>query len=242
MHPLHPDRVLMWFPKCLYSWWWGHRVPEAEAMDCEEEVAAYVDASAQRYLSSLDEDAARRAASFFGRCRSLIDLGCGPAAIPLGVADRVPGLRIVGVDLSLPMLRRARHEANRRGMRDRLLLVCASSSALPFRGGSFDGACSNSLLHHLERLHLTIDELSRVVSSGAAVFLRDLRRPPRFLHKIHLAIFGRWYRGRMRELFDASVRAAYTRSELADLIRPLEGARVILRGGAHVEVVRDAAG
>ena len=242
MRQPHSGRVVMWLQKRLYSWWWGHRVPEAEAMDCEEEVAAYVDASAQRHLSGLDEGAARRAATFFGCCRCLIDLGCGPAAIPLSVADRVPGLRIVGVDLSLPMLRRARQEVNRRGKRDRLLLVCASCSALPFRDASFDGACSNSLLHHLDRPQLTLRELSRVMSSGAAVFLRDLRRPPRFLLRIHLAIFGRCYRGRMRELFDESVRAAYTRNELGELVEGLEGVRVILRGGAHLEVVRDAAG
>ena len=234
----HPGRAAMWILKRLLSWWWGHRVPETEAMDCEDEVAAYVDASTQRYLSSLDEEAARRAAPVFERCRSLIDLGCGPASIPLSVADRVPGLMIMGVDLSLPMLQRARQEAERRGMRDRLLLVCASSSALPFRGASFDGVCSNSLLHHLERPQLTIGEASRVVPSGAPMFLRDLRRPPRFLLRIHLAIYGHRYGARMRELFCASVRAAYTRRELADLVQPLEGARVILRGGAHVEVVR----
>jgi ubiquinone/menaquinone biosynthesis C-methylase UbiE len=230
----------MWIPERLYSWWWGRRVPEAEAMDSEEEVQAYAGAAAQRYLARLDEDAACRAALLFRRCRRVIDLGCGPAAIPLSVAARVPGLQVIGVDLSVPMLRQARIAASQRGIGERLSLVCANASALPFRDVCFDAACSNSLIHHLARPQQAMRELSRVTSPGAAMFLRDLRRPSRILLLPHLAIFGRWYRGQMRRLFEASVRAAYTKRELRELLRSFGRFRVARRGGAHVEAVRAA--
>jgi ubiquinone/menaquinone biosynthesis C-methylase UbiE len=222
------------------SCWWGRRVPEPEVMDSPDEVEAYTDAAAQRYLAQLDDGAARRAAALAPRARCAVDLGCGPAAIPLSVAGRLPDLFIVGVDLSLPMLRRARQEARRRGLGHSLRLVCASAAALPFRGGCFDLVMCNSLLHHLARPEQVMKEAARVAAPRAAFFLRDLRRPPRLCLGAHLRWFGRHYEGEMRRLFEISVRAAYTRREVQCQAEDLRGAAVRRRGGAHLEVVRAA--
>ncbi len=224
------------------AWWWGRRVPEPEAMEDSAEVEAYACAAAQRHLARLDEQVARRAAALFRGGRLALDLGCGPARIAIAVAGMGPGLFMIGVDLSLPMLRQARACIRQDGVRERLALVCASATALPFRDRCFDRVMSNSLLHHLAQPEQAMREIVRVAASDAVVFLRDLRRPCRLLMPLHLRLFGRHYQGVMRRLFDASVRAAYTPSELRAMARPLRGAKVCRRGCAHLELGQGAAG
>lgn len=225
---------------CVGCWWRGVRVPEPEAMDDPADVGAYAGAAAQRYLAGLDEGAARRAAHLAPERGWGLDVGCGPAGVPLRVAALRPALMLVGVDLSLPMLRQARAEAARQGLGSRLLLVRASAGALPFRDAAFDLVMSNSLLHHLAEPRRALADAARTAARGAAIFLRDLRRPPRPLLGAHIRFFGRHYNGGMRRLFEASVRAAYTCSELRQMLPVLPGVRVRWRGGAHVEALRPA--
>ncbi len=209
-------------------------------MEEPEEVDAYAASSASRYLARLDARAARRAAALSPASGWGMDVGCGPAAIPARLATLRTGLTLVGVDLSLPMLRRARAQARELGLCQRLFFVLASADALPFRGDCFGLVLSNSLLHHLNRPERAVAEMGRVAAGGAALFVRDLRRPPGPLLLVHLAIFGRHYRGTMRRLFEASVRAAYTCREARQLLAQLAGIRVRRRGGAHLEAVRRA--
>ena len=220
------------------SWWNGRRIPEPEAMDGSDEVAAYAGAAAQRHLARLDGLVARRAAGLAGSGTWAVDLGCGPAAIPLAVARLRPRLSVVAMDLSLPMLREGREQARRRRLAERIHFVCGSAAALPLRSGRFDLVMSNSLLHHLHDPGRGLGEAVRVASGTGAVFIRDLRRPPRFWVSAHLALFGRHYTGAMRRLFDASVRAAYTCAEVRRLVAPLAGMKVRPRGGAYLEAER----
>lgn len=211
-------------------------------MDDPAEVEAYAGAAAERHLARLDAVAARRAARLAAGGRRGVDLGCGPGSIPLQVAARCPDLLMVGVDLSLPMLRQAREQARRRGMEGRLLLVLGSAAALPLRSGLFDLVSSNSLLHHLADPGAAMQEAQRVAAPGAAVFFRDLRRPPAPLLGAHVAFCGRHYQGAMRRLFEQSVRAAYTPLEVRRLAAPIRGARVRRRGWAHLELIRPRRG
>lgn len=226
------------FVKRALAWWRGRRVPEPEAMDSAAEVEAYAGAAAERHLARLDAGGARRAADLAPRDGWALDVGCGPAAIPMAVAVLRPGLLVTGVDLSLPMLRQARAGALRRGLAGRIFLVRASASALPFRDAAFRLVMSNSLLHHLAQPERALRESARVAAPGAAFFFCDLRRPPRPCLPAHVRVFGRYYRGEMRRLFEASVRAAYTVAEARLLLEPLPGVRVRRRGGAHLEATR----
>ncbi|MBI2152247.1 MAG: class I SAM-dependent methyltransferase [Candidatus Rokubacteria bacterium] len=63
-----------------------------------------------------------------------LDLSCGTGNYALALAQR--GFRVVGVDVSEPMLRVARAKARRGGIA--LALVRADGGALPFRAGAFD--------------------------------------------------------------------------------------------------------
>src|SRR5512136_853076 len=77
----------------------------------------------------------------------VLDLGIGPGTGAIEMARADPARRHVGLDLSAPMLRRARGRARRAGLA--LPLLRADALALPLRAAAFDGATGHSLLYLL---------------------------------------------------------------------------------------------
>lgn len=151
------------------------RVPEPEVMDGLAESVAYARAD----FSAVNERFVADLLAGFPdvqRARA-IDLGCGPADIPLRLADAAPGARVLAVDASLAMIRLAREAVAARRLDHRVALVCARLPHLPLPGASFDAVVSNSLLHHLPDPAVFWREARRLGRAGAALFVMDLFRP-----------------------------------------------------------------
>jgi len=231
------------------SFWILERVPEPEEMDDSEEVASYSASAAERHLDAIDDTFVEHLSRLLGSALVSgvasgwsLDVGTGPAQIPIKVLTRFPALRMIGLDRSPNMLLCARQNAARGGVSDRLLLLRSDGHRLPFPDGAFSLVLCNSVLHHARNPAGLLRELFRVAAPGAAVLVRDLRRPARPLLRWHQWRHGRNYRGRMRDLFDASVRAAYTTEELRDFLQQAGVARaaVFRFGGAHMGVERSA--
>lgn len=108
----------------------------------------------------------------------VLDLGCGPADIPLRLCRALPEVEVVAVDGSEAMLalaRKALRAAGRVGERVTLELARLPDSALPDRG--FDAVISNSLLHHLPEPAVLWAEVRRLAMPGAPILIMDLVRP-----------------------------------------------------------------
>src|SRR5437867_5113589 len=212
------------------------RVPEPEVMSDEEEAESYASATALRHLEALDEEFVDRAISLAPDTEVVLDVGTGPAQIPIKLALRNPSLIIHGVDLSEAMLRKAAVNAGRWGVEMRILLNYGDAKGLPYDSGLFDMVLCNSVLHHVADPIRLIREMARVCKSSGALLLRDLRRPNRILHRYYVWRHGASYEGKMRELFEASVRAAYTLEELRSLIKQsgVPGLDAMRMGPAHI--------
>ena len=226
------------------SWFHLQRIPEPEVMDDLEGVEAYSAAASQAYLERIDRTFVEHALSLGVAEGHALDIGTGPGVIPIMLAARVPRLRLTGLDLSEPMLQKARNAAEEAGVSDRLDFRVGDARSLHFPEHSFDLVLCNSLLHHLPAPLALFNEISRVIKPGGAILLRDLRRPSRLEFPIHAGWFGRPYSGMMRQLYRDSRRAAYTRSELEDLLHRsnLAGARVFRTGRTHIGIEREAIG
>ncbi|MDE0184938.1 MAG: methyltransferase domain-containing protein [Candidatus Poribacteria bacterium] len=149
------------------------RILEPEVMDTREEAEAY-DAMDHGEVSDL----------FVGRIIELgacegkiLDLGTGTADIPILLAQRLPKIQIVGIDLSLNMLKLGEAHVADAGLADRIVLECVDAKSLPYPDQSFDGIISNSIIHHIPDPMPALREISRTVRSGGLIMIRDLIRP-----------------------------------------------------------------
>jgi ubiquinone/menaquinone biosynthesis C-methylase UbiE len=111
-----------------------------------------------------------------GHCRDMahrvsgprvLDLGVGPGVSGIEMARAAPGKRLIGLDRSASMLRRAKRHA--RAAVVTLPLVRADASRLPFGDGSFDGATGHSILYLLPDGDAALREVHRVLRPGGAV-------------------------------------------------------------------------
>jgi ubiquinone/menaquinone biosynthesis C-methylase UbiE len=108
---------------------------------------------------------------------SLVDLGCGPADIPIRFCRALPSVTVTAVDGSEAMLGPARAAVAAAGLESRVRLICARLPGLERPPGGFDGVVSNSLLHHVPRPEVFWSEVARLGRAGAAVLVTDLHRP-----------------------------------------------------------------
>ncbi len=153
------------------------RTPEpAELMDEAAQAKAYAEADfsdANTLFVTLLEQ--HGGASLDGR---VLDLGCGPADIPMTLATRHPGLDIDALDGARAMLDLAARRLDARrdiALRLRLLHDYLPSSTLPRRHYRY--LVSNSLLHHLADPGVLWDTIKHCGEAGAQVLVMDLARP-----------------------------------------------------------------
>ena len=191
---------------------------EPEAMDTAEEAEAYdtMDHCGvnQLFVNDLLDAVARRGLMRDDRLR-VLDIGSGPATIPVILCQAAPSCTVMAVDLAAHMLRAAQRHVTTSQLEHRIFLQQASVSALPFRDASFDVVISNSLIHHLPHPPIAFPEMHRVLRPGGVMFVRDLIRPD---SNASVEALTQKHAGHetdvQRGLFEASLRASLTLDEL----------------------------
>ena len=98
----------------------------------------------------------------------ILDAGCGTGVFTLDLLSL--GTRIIGIDISLPMLMRAREKA--RTYHPHLSL--ADISILPFRENSFDKVVSVTALEFIEDAKGAVKELFCVTKKGGSIVVATL--------------------------------------------------------------------
>jgi demethylmenaquinone methyltransferase/2-methoxy-6-polyprenyl-1,4-benzoquinol methylase len=98
----------------------------------------------------------------------ILDVATGPAGVALQLADRT-GARVVGVDLTLDMLRQGRRNVAERAMASQVQLVAGRAEQTPFADGTFDALTFTYLLRYVDDPQATLIELARLVKPGGAV-------------------------------------------------------------------------
>lgn len=109
--------------------------------------------------------------------RLVLDLATGTGDLALAVARRSPRARIVGVDLSLEMLRRGREKLKRAGLEGRASFVIADVTALPFRDDVADDVLNAFLLRHIVPLPAAFAEFRRALRPGGRLACLELTQP-----------------------------------------------------------------
>lgn len=151
------------------------RIPEPELMDAEQQAIAYAQADFEEPNSRFVETFIEHFGPPQGR---ILDLGCGPADIPLRFARRAPQLQVTAVDGAPAMIEMARQALSQEpDAGKRIAPVCATLQELELPQASYDALISNSLLHHLHEPAPFWEGIRRYACPGAAVLIMDLARP-----------------------------------------------------------------
>jgi ubiquinone/menaquinone biosynthesis C-methylase UbiE len=196
------------------------RVLEPEAMNTPEEARAY---------DAMDHAAvdAQFVADFraeHGPCRGgeLLDVGTGPAKIPIALCRADPQARVLGIDLADPMLDRARRNVEEAGLSGRIRCEWADAKVLHHPDGTFEAVLCNTIVHHIPEPARILKEMARVVAPGGTLFVRDLVRPDSLADVARLvAKYAGAESSAARKLFEASLHAALTLGEVRALVREL---------------------
>lgn len=150
-----------------------NRIVEQEVMDTAEAAEAY-DAMAH---GEVDNAFVERVLALGAKDGHFLDVGTGPAQIPILLAQRCPDIRITAIDLSKEMLNIAKRHVAAAELAARITLEHVDAKALPYPDNTFDGLISNSIVHHIHDSLRALQEMSRVVKPRGLVLIRDLVRP-----------------------------------------------------------------
>ncbi len=197
------------------------RTPEPELMDAPAQAKAYAEADfsesnalfVKLFKTAWGEAPAR------GR---VLDLGCGPADIPIRIAKIFPQMSIDAVDGSESMLRCAREAVGAAGLSDRINLTRRRLPDARLEAASYGAVISNSLLHHLAEPHDLWTTVARCAGLRAAVVVMDLIRPhdEAAIDRL-IESYAADAPEVLRQDFRASLRAAYTVEEVAAQIEAI---------------------
>ena len=102
----------------------------------------------------------------------VLDAGCGPGSITLGLAEAVVPGPVTGVDID-PRTVALATEAATRAEAANVTFVEASVYELPFADASFDAVFAHALFQHLEEPAAALKELWRVLSPGGVMGVAD---------------------------------------------------------------------
>jgi ubiquinone/menaquinone biosynthesis C-methylase UbiE len=110
----------------------------------------------------------------------VLDIGCGPGTITLGLAERVAPGRVVGVDQAAEVITRAAESAEATefpqvdgGARADIVFSTGDVYALDFADASFDVVHGHQLLQHLSDPVAALREMTRVLRSDGVLAVRD---------------------------------------------------------------------
>jgi ubiquinone/menaquinone biosynthesis C-methylase UbiE len=191
------------------------RVLEPEIMDSPAEARDYNNMDHERVNRAFVDDLI--AAGFSGG--DVLDLGTGPAQIPLEIVRRPYECRIMAADAAPAMLDRARLNIEVAGQTQVIQLSYCDAKATPYASAMFDWVISNSLIHHLPDPGLALREAWRVTRPAGRLFFRDLLRPTSDAHCDQLvACYAADANEHQRAMFEKSLRAALTLDEIRDLV------------------------
>jgi SAM-dependent methyltransferase len=189
------------------------RTPEPELMDTAEQAEAYA-------IADFTEPNRRFVELFRARFPdfvrgAIVDLGCGPADIPIRLARALPSVRVTAVDGAQAMLEHAATATRAARLDDRIELVRGVLPGAVPGDRTFDAAISNSLLHHLHDPSALWNEIKKLAKPSAPIFVIDLMRPAS-IDDAHALVekYSANERPILKQDFYNSLRAAFTIDEV----------------------------
>ena len=105
----------------------------------------------------------------------VLDCGCGPGTITLGLAEVVAAGEVVGIDIDVDGLDAARSRAAAQGITN-VRFESGNIYDLRYPDGSFDAVFAHALLVHLSDPAAALRQMTRMLRPGGVIGIRDADR------------------------------------------------------------------
>lgn len=116
---------------------------------------------------------------------TVLDVATGTGLVASRLAKRIgSGAYIVGVDITLPMLRTGKRSLSAQGLSANTDFVLARAEKLPFRDEVFDASTISLALRNVSDAQETISEMSRTTRSQGLVASLDFAMPRRAIQRV----------------------------------------------------------
>ena len=103
----------------------------------------------------------------------VLDFGCGPGTISMGLAKAVEPGELHGIDMEESQISIAQAAASAGGHLNAVFQT-ADVTGLPFEDDSFDAAHCNALLMHVPDTNAVLTEVRRVLKPGGIISSREM--------------------------------------------------------------------
>ncbi len=111
----------------------------------------------------------------------VLDFGCGPGSISVGLAKYIDTGELHGVDMEESQIEIARSVARAIGRRNAIFHV-GDVTDLPFEDGFFDIAHGHDILMHVPDTRALLTEIKRVLKPGGIISCREIICGSSFAH------------------------------------------------------------
>lgn len=192
------------------------RILEPEIMDTEEDAIEYNSIPNDDVNSAFVEEVLKLSPV---NANKLVDLGSGPAHIPILFALKRPHLRITAVELAENMIRFAQQHIKTAGVENRVFIKKRDIKSTTLEDESFDIVVSNSCVHHIHNPIELFAEAKRLVSKEGVIYFKDLLRPKTLTELEHLVNkYAHDVTEYQRVLFRNSLHASLTLEEVKETV------------------------
>ena len=166
-----------------------------------------------------------RALELSGDGSYVLDLGTGTGDLALAACQAVGKRgRVLGLDLSWPMLAHAQTKTRTAKNGARSSYVWGSATAVPFADASFDAAISAFVLRNIPDLERFFTEAYRVLKPGGRIATLDMFPPPRGLFS---CLYWLYFRGLMPWIGAGLAGDQRAYRYLADSVRNFAGPEIL---------------
>jgi ubiquinone/menaquinone biosynthesis C-methylase UbiE len=104
----------------------------------------------------------------------MVDIGCGPGYLAYALKRQYPGLRLIGLDNNVEMLKYAKQ--GKTNKEHGLELILGDAEQLPIAENSLDFAVTSLSMHHWANPQTVFREIKKALKPGGQFLIFDLRR------------------------------------------------------------------